>query len=473
MLAGLLLASLPAETVAQGVAQPLTIHGIDQAYLPGARARAMGGAFTAVSDDATAILWNPSGLAQVGGLSISAGGVATYTKWDEYQRWVPNRFYGGSSLYFQNPDSYPEDPFDNPDWTFSNNGARLGHVAAAYPFEISGRKVAIGLAYHQSIDLTAYDRNENVIDPYIGTLRPGPIARPLNPADSVEAVWSSFERVRDGAIYAFSPAVAVELFDGLRLGGRVSLWNGSSDDSQSYDYHGIFTFRSTAHDFSFRDSVAASAWTGTSDYSGWSASLGLQFEQRYFTIGLLAQLPADLTRKWTRGVVSTDALGTTTRNDESGEETITMPHRITLGASVRPSSALAVSFDYSRQDFGNLELDRAGSVGGPLPLWIAQEGIRVGAEWNALEWLDLRAGYREDARPFAEEGSAFVNEQGVEVERARGTIFSGGIGLEWRNVRLDATYERHNLDYVDRWESNANHARENSHVVVFGISYAL
>lgn len=473
VLVALLLSGAYYDATAQGIAQPLTIHGIDQAYLPGARARAMGGAFTAVSDDATAMLWNPSGLAQVGGLSVSAGAAARFTTWDEYQRWIPNRFYGGSSLYFKNPESYPEDPFENPDWSFSNDEVRLGHVAAAYPFSLAGRTVAFGLAYHQAVDLTAYDRNDNVVDPYIGTLRPGPIRRPVNPADSVDAVWSSFDRLREGAIYAISPAIAVEVFNGLRVGGRMSIWNGSSDDRESHDYRGIFTFRESAHDFSFRDSVAAMSWAGTSDYSGWSASLGLQFERQYFTIGLLMELPSEVTREWEREIVSTDPAGTSTRRDETGEETMTLPHRITFGATVRPSTSLGISFDYSRQDLSELELDRAGGIVGPAPAWIAQEGIRLGVEWSATDWLDLRGGYREDARPFAEVGSAFVNEEGAEIERARGSILSGGVGLGWQNVRVDATYEFHSLDYVDRWESNANHARERSHVVVFGISYAL
>lgn len=33
-------------------------------YIPSARARGMGGAFTAVADDATSIFFNPAGLAQ-------------------------------------------------------------------------------------------------------------------------------------------------------------------------------------------------------------------------------------------------------------------------------------------------------------------------------------------------------------------------------------------------------------------------
>ncbi len=41
------------------------LHGSDLGMGIGARAMGMGGAFTAVADDATAVCWNPAGLAQL------------------------------------------------------------------------------------------------------------------------------------------------------------------------------------------------------------------------------------------------------------------------------------------------------------------------------------------------------------------------------------------------------------------------
>ncbi len=43
----------------------------------GARATAMGGAFTGLADDATALYWNPAGLTQIEGRKFSA----TYSSW--------------------------------------------------------------------------------------------------------------------------------------------------------------------------------------------------------------------------------------------------------------------------------------------------------------------------------------------------------------------------------------------------------
>ncbi len=55
----------------------------------GARAKGMGGAFIGVADDATAVSWNPAGLAQLDRPEASAVGlfnISKYTETEQYQR---------------------------------------------------------------------------------------------------------------------------------------------------------------------------------------------------------------------------------------------------------------------------------------------------------------------------------------------------------------------------------------------------
>ncbi len=59
----------------------------------GARALAMGGAFVAVADDATAVVWNPAGLAQLNDTRI--GGMAT----DLYGLGVTHQFIGAVTTF--------------------------------------------------------------------------------------------------------------------------------------------------------------------------------------------------------------------------------------------------------------------------------------------------------------------------------------------------------------------------------------
>lgn len=56
---------LPAMAVGDGTVDFDYLNGSDLGMGIGARAMGMGGAFTAVSDDATAAFWNPAGLAQL------------------------------------------------------------------------------------------------------------------------------------------------------------------------------------------------------------------------------------------------------------------------------------------------------------------------------------------------------------------------------------------------------------------------
>ena len=50
------------------------LHGSDLGMGIGARAMSMGGAFTAIADDATAVYWNPAGLAQLADNQIFLSG---------------------------------------------------------------------------------------------------------------------------------------------------------------------------------------------------------------------------------------------------------------------------------------------------------------------------------------------------------------------------------------------------------------
>ena len=60
----------------------------------GARALAMGGAFVAVANDATAILWNPAGLAQLGDTRVT--GMST----DLYGMGITHQFVGATTSMF-------------------------------------------------------------------------------------------------------------------------------------------------------------------------------------------------------------------------------------------------------------------------------------------------------------------------------------------------------------------------------------
>lgn len=448
------------EVMGQGVSQPLTIQGINQEYLVGARGRAMGGAFTAIADDATAMFWNPAGMVDLSSLNVSVGFVQNNKEWAESQRWSPNRYYGGSSLFFQNESAYGLDPFDDPDWTYDINSTSLGHVAVVLPLN----RIAVGLAYHHAVDLDDYDRNDNVLSPNIGTLRPEPLARPVNPEDTVRTTWSSYSRGREGTIHAFTPAVSIRLLQNISLGVSASYWTGSSDDREAHTTLGGFEFRSSAHDYNFVEQSGSSSWVGSSDYEALSAQIGVKIAQPFFTIGAVVNLPTKLTRTWSRSLSTVDGTGQTSNAALEGEDEITLPAAITMGVTLRPSDRMNLAVAYKLQDYDQMEVTSASAD--LMPAWKATNGLRLGLEWNPKDWLALRAGFREDPRPFEVEGSGLIG------ETAKGNIFSGGFGVSWNSLSVDAVYEFHQLVYFDRWESNVNQARERSNTFMLTTSWS-
>jgi hypothetical protein len=91
----------------------------------GARASGMGEAFTAVADDATAIYYNPAGMANIEGVDLNV----SHTEWLQDIRFeqvsVVNEMLGGAvglsftGLYYGSMDRYPDYPALVPDGTFA------------------------------------------------------------------------------------------------------------------------------------------------------------------------------------------------------------------------------------------------------------------------------------------------------------------------------------------------------------------
>lgn len=91
----------------------------------GARAGAMGEAFTAVADDATSMYYNPAGMANVDGVDLNV----THSEWLVDMRFeqvsVVNEMLGGAvglnftGVYYGAMDRYPDYPALVPDGTFS------------------------------------------------------------------------------------------------------------------------------------------------------------------------------------------------------------------------------------------------------------------------------------------------------------------------------------------------------------------
>ncbi len=117
----------------------------------GARAGGLGGAFIGVADDATAVVWNPSGLAY---LERPEASIVTKFLHDSYKVDITDRYSSDES----------------------QSHFVLNFLSGAYPFELAGRKVVAALAFQKQLDFFSYNDSEFTKQEISGganTLTPG------------------------------------------------------------------------------------------------------------------------------------------------------------------------------------------------------------------------------------------------------------------------------------------------------------
>lgn len=231
-------------------APPFTAPTIFSAPLPsgsGARALGVSGAFTAIADDATAASWNPAGLIQLERPEFSV----VYRLKQEY-----NRHWSGDPDYRVGNDDY-----------FGN---ALNYMSFVWPFRFMERNMVVSLNLQEVYDFTQrfqanfsdrgssrnrQTREETTSDTvtsqhilpqgYVGVTE-YLTTRQITTMDQF-LHSSTLGRLRfdqEGSIYAFTPALAVEVTPKISLGVALNIYqNGifGSDAIRSHTsarYHG-------------------------------------------------------------------------------------------------------------------------------------------------------------------------------------------------------------------------------------------
>jgi len=145
----------------------------------GARARGMGGAFIGVADDATAISWNPAGLATLERPEASVVGIYTM---DKYTAKATSSFLGESA----------EVKFDQSHPIFN-------FASGAYPLVVAERNLVVAVAYQRLIDFYYKDEDDD----------------------------SEYEE--KGGVDAISPGIGVQVTPEVSVGASVNIWTGHFD----------------------------------------------------------------------------------------------------------------------------------------------------------------------------------------------------------------------------------------------------
>lgn len=140
----------------------------------GARAMGMGGAFIGIADDATAISWNPAGLAQLDRPELSLVG----------------KFANQSSGF--DPTSFSINGTQRTTTTSSNSHFVLNFASGAYPLKVKERNLSLALAYQQQLDFFDIPDSNTTVTGGANTISPG-VAYQITPQFALGAaanIWT-------------------------------------------------------------------------------------------------------------------------------------------------------------------------------------------------------------------------------------------------------------------------------------------
>lgn len=396
VLAVLALMALPA------FAQDMNIMGA------GARAHGMGGAFIAIADDATAISWNPAGIAQLDRPEASAVGLFNMKTFTYEWTRTNHPVYADTS---------------------TTDEEKVNHIAPnffslAVPFKAADRNLVLAVAYNRMIDFGEAQSQDTVIGGY--------------------EYESSYKQT--GGIDAISPAMAFQLTPKVSLGLTANIIvNGSTyteeesgTDGYSYEYE------------------------ETMDFSGFNMHMGMLAQvNKQLSLGLTYRLPFELTREssweWSETI---PGVGTTSGSgDDPYEQTWTMPWMLGAGIAFRPSDNMTLAFDYERRNYSSTEYTY-----GPSPSvemgWNNVNQFRVGMEYlfvGPTAVFPVRLGFR--TNPQLDYATEWVQDASgtwtkTDSTGMSGTVFTGGFGMKFGNIWFDVAGEYGNATIYKEKDSS-------------------
>ncbi|MGD1048790.1 MAG: hypothetical protein ABR899_08590 [Candidatus Krumholzibacteriaceae bacterium] len=293
-----LMTGIPHGSHAQ-VLSGLALERLGVLFTPGTGARpfAMGGAYTALSDDGFALIYNPAGLAEVQRKEISFG-------LDERNDEITNTYQGLRSSQ-------------------SSSYTSLGHITAVYPYPTYRGSLVFAVGVFQA----GTSNLESVKNAYLSGIN----ATAENGYD------------QSGTIYQYDFGLGVDLSPRVALGASLVLWDESLDFTDGIDYADA---DSSAR---WRDNVEL-------DLDGVSFNVGLLVRlDENLRAGFSFTSPAWLTYRGS-GTTTYDgtyaAGGGWTTDPQYGDihEDYTLPMKFSAGLALK-TGALKVDADLSYCDY--------------------------------------------------------------------------------------------------------------------------
>lgn len=268
----------------------------------GARALGLGGAYTALADDYTALFYNPAGLGQIRRMEFNLGYSHTQAKTEA-------TFYGVKNLS-------------------DNSFTRLNSLGFVLPVPTYQGSMVLAFGYNKPHDFDDYLKVSG-----LSQIGPGVENDSLN---QVEKVWS------EGSLNRWSLAGAIEVQKDFFLGLGIDLYSGQDDYNVRFeetDPFGLYVLTDNDQDYAYDYRLVER--NITTDFSGIGFNIGALYRwQRAIRMGANITFPKTLKLK--ENYTSYDE--THVINDEVGpyyddqegkfEYKIQEPYKINLGVAL-------------------------------------------------------------------------------------------------------------------------------------------
>jgi len=199
----------------------------------GARPFSMGGAYTAISDDAFALLYNPAGLAQVRRIELSIG-------MHQLKNDITNKFLGYSA--------------EN-----TCSSTSIGHIALIYPYPTYRGGLALGFGVFRA----GSSELESFKNGYL---------------EDIQAVVQN-KYLQSGNLYQYHIGAGMDISPNISLGAGIVIWDESIDFTDEINYN---------------DPGSLAVWNDdvSLDVDGFSMNLGLLYRaNEFFKAGLMITTP--------------------------------------------------------------------------------------------------------------------------------------------------------------------------------------
>ncbi len=393
----------------------------------GARARAMGGAFFAVSDDPSAGSWNPAGLVQL----------------DKYQM--------GATLYFINPKmdyitSYTTSSFPN---SLKQTKSTLSFGSVVIPFKLFNKDLVGSVLYNRASDI--YDKR---VYNFLGVYTYGEVS---------VRIWDKTEEVK-GGLDVVVLSLGGKAYKDLSFGLGINVYTGS------YEYNS--------------GQLIDVSWDAISDtsvyyhpyikgsYSGVNFALGTMYKYQDLRVGAVVKTPFKLKEKddvqyvydmIVDGVVNPYSIQYGIIWPVEYKQKWEIPLMIGFGASYQ-IKGLTLAGDVELRDFSSSKLFYPKKWWDPnspdtsIALdWNSLTQFRIGGEYlfhSKYGTIPLRAGFRNDPKVFSDLKNVEINfpssisgKDEITIinqkngDKVSGNTISLGTGIGWKQIKLDFTYE--------------------------------